>query len=227
MNKGFITGAMSAILFFSVVTQTQAAGQYGCTTQYGGDCVEQELKLTKTVKDPKTDSFVASLENNGNKFIPGQTVTFKVVVKNLGSEQISKITVQDNFPDFISFVSGPGKFDNNTKTLTFDVTNLKANEERESIIQGKVAAENSLPSDQGITCVVNHAQTTLNGKLSTSDVPFCIEKKVLPGTTKGGLKVFPAPKVEKTPPTGPELLSLIPLLAGGFAGMYIRRAKVN
>lgn len=227
MNKEFITSALGALLFFSVVSQAEAAGQYGCATQYGGDCPTQEIKLTKSVKNPKTGTFVPALQNTDNKFTPGQAVTFRIVVKNLGSDPISKITVKDIFPDFVSFTSGPGKFDNNTKTLTFDITSLDTNEEWEAIVKGKIAGENTLPADQGITCVVNHAETTLNGKLSTDDVPFCIEKQVLPGTTKGGLKVFPAPKSEKTPPTGPELLALAGLLPAALAGFALRKKALK
>ncbi|MBI2442622.1 MAG: DUF11 domain-containing protein [Candidatus Levybacteria bacterium] len=230
MKKRLILGGcafFAFVLFFAQIPAFAAgqSGQYGCPTQYGGDCPSEEISLIKQVKNPKTNEFVATLENTDAKYTPGQTVSFKIIVKNTGADTIAKITIHDVFPEFVSFVSGPGKFDNNTKTLTFDVTNLKPGEEekKESIIQGKVADEKTLPSDQGITCVVNHAETTLNGKLSTSDTQLCIEKQVLPGTTKGGLKVFPAPKAKTTPPTGPELFALIGLLPGATLGLFLRK----
>ena len=52
---------------------------------------------------------------------------------------------------------------------------------------------------------------------TTDNTGFCIQTQV---TTKGGMTVFPAPQITKTPATGPEaalLLSLIPAALSGFA----------
>lgn len=220
----FLAGALALFAILTATTEKSfAAGMYGCATQYGGECPSQELRLSKSVRDPKTREFVSTLENTDNKYSPSQTVDFKITVTNIGNDTIDKVTVQDNFPEFLSFVSGPGKFDNNTKTLTFDVTNLKPSEVRETIVTAKIATEDKLPSDQGITCVVNHAQVTLNGKLGTADSQLCIQKAVLPAQTKGGLKVFPTPKATTTPPTGPEALALIGLLPGASLGAFLRK----
>lgn len=210
-------------LFFNYLTTTvNAAGQYGCPNQYGGECPSQEILINKTVKDPRTGSFVEIIGNNDNKFSPNQNVTFKITVKNIGNSTLEKVLVQDIFPEFISFEKGLGNFDNNTKTLSFEVKRLMPNETREYIIDGKIAPESKLPTDQGIICVVNQAQAKLNGKMTTDNTQLCIEKKIL-GESKGGLKIFPQPQAITTPTTGPEILALIGLLPGAVTGLILRK----
>jgi uncharacterized repeat protein (TIGR01451 family) len=215
---------LTVIFFAASGTIVHAAGQYGCPTQYGGECPSQEVLINKTVKDPKTGLFVDIIGNNDNKFSPDQSVFFKIEVTNTGNETLEKLTIQDIFPEFVSFIKGPGKFDNNTKILSFVVNNLKPNETREYILEGKIAPANRLPSDQGITCVVNQAQTKFNGKLSIDNTQLCIEKMVL-SETKGGLKVFPQPQAVQTPATGSELIAILSLLPGAAFGFLLRRAS--
>lgn len=42
-------------------------------------------------------------------------------------------------------------------------------------------------------------------------------------TTKGGLKVFPAAPVEKTPATGPEDIALVGLFSSGIIGYILNK----
>jgi uncharacterized repeat protein (TIGR01451 family) len=181
------------------------------------------VTINKTVKNPKTGAFVDNLGVNDPKHSPSSTVTFNLTVTNTGDNNISKTTVRDIFPQFVDFVSGPGSFDANTKTLSFEVKDLKAGESRKFTVQGKTANTNQLPSAQGISCVVNQATATSdNGQQSSDNSQFCIEKPVL-GVTKGGLKVAPAPSMAVTPPTGPEMLPLIGLVPSAIAGFFLRR----
>ena len=150
-------------------------------------------------------------------------MTFNITVANTGSSTINKVTVKDTLPQFVSFTSGPGSFDSNTKVLTFDVNDLKAGETKTFTIVAKITDAGQLPADQGITCVVNQALATAeNGQQSSDNSQFCIQKPVL-GETKGGLKVFPAPAVTTTPSTGPEMLPLIGLIPTGLFGFLLRR----
>ena len=64
--------------------------------------------------------------------------------------------------------------------------------------------------------------TSDNNQQSSDNSQFCIQKPVL-GETKGGLKVFPAPSVTTTPPTGPEMLPLIGLIPTGVLGFILRK----
>lgn len=223
MNRTFFISALGALLFFSVISQAQAAGQYGCSSQYGDQCPTQEFSISKFVKDPQTKEYVDTLESNGHKFSPENAVSFKLTVKNTGSQTLTNLKVEDTFPDLVTFISGPGTFDNNTKVLSFEIDKLGSGESKDFIIQGKTASAAKLPANEGLVCVVNQATVKLNGMVSTDNAQLCIEKQVLPGTTKGGLKVFPAPKTKETPPTGPEALALIGLLPGGILGLFLRK----
>jgi|SRR3989344_727306 len=224
MKKIFLialtTGLMSMSSFVGV-----AKADTSCQPIYGGGqtCIQVgNLLVNKTVKNPQSGAFVDNLSVNDPKYAPSSTVTFKITVTNTGSGNISKATVKDTLPNFVTFVSGPGSFDANTKVLTFEVGNLGAGQSQTFDIQAKVADSGSLPADQGITCVVNQVSGTADSMQSSDNAQFCVEKLVL-GVTKGGLKVFPAPQVTTTPPTGPEMFALIGLIPAGGFGMFLRR----
>ncbi len=225
MNKVFLS--VFALATFAIMTFAQGAlADTGCQPVYGGGqtCIQiGNILIHKTVQNPQTGAFVNNLNINDPKFAPASSVTFNITVTNTGSSTINKTTVKDTLPQFINFVSGPGNFDSNTKVLTFDAGNLTAGESRTFTIVVKVTDEGQLPSNQGITCVVNQALVTSeNGQQSSDNSQFCIQKPVM-GETKGGLKVFPAPVVTTTPPTGPEMLPLIGLIPTGVFGFILRK----
>jgi len=201
-----------------------------CQPIYGGGvtCVQVgNLLINKTVANPQTNVFVDNLGINDPKYQAEQTVPFQISVTNTGGQTISKATIKDTLPQYVTFVSGQGNFDQNSKVLTFEVSDLKAGETRTFSLSAKVVGATSLPQDQGITCVINQAKGEVNGQTSQDNAGFCIEKKVLgekvPVETKGGLKVFPAPVVTTTPPTGPEAAILFALIPTGLAGAFLRK----
>lgn len=211
-----------------VVLSAQA--DTSCQPIYGGGqtCIQVgNITINKLVQNPKSNDFVDNLGVNDPRYSPSSTVTFHLVVTNTGSADIAKTTAKDIFPQFVDFLSGPGSFDANTKTLTFEVKNLKAGESKTFTVTGKAANADQLPSSQGITCVVNQAIATAdNGAQSSDNAQFCIEKPVL-GVTKGGLKVLPAPSITTTPATGPEALPLALLLPGALSGIFLRNKSKN
>lgn len=214
-------GVISLASFVSAVNADTS-----CQPIYGGGqtCVQVgNITINKTVKNPSTGSFVDNLGTGDPKFSPTNTVAFKITVTNTGDSDISKTTVKDTLPNYVTFVSGPGKFDNNTKVLTFDVENLAAGASKTFDVTAKVVEAKNLPGDQSTICVVNQATAKTNDNQESSDnAQFCIEKEVTP-TTKGGLKVFPAPEVKTTPSTGPEMFALIGLIPSGLAGLVLRK----
>lgn len=234
MNYKLISLLAFAITLFAFPQNTEAAGQYGCQSQYGG-CggPSQFLSINKVVKNPETGSFVDNLSINDPKYAPENTVTFQLTVTNIGQEVIKNITVKDLLPKNVTFVSGPGSYDSKTNTLSLVLEKLDSQEAKTYTITGKIDKADKLPSDQGTVCLVNKAQAIMNSTKGGKDFvesedssQFCVEKSVLPAETKGGLKVFPAPKVKSTPPTGPEALALIPLLGSGIAGLILRKRSV-
>lgn len=229
MKKLIIISLMTGIMSLSFAVKTSASSS--CQPIYGGGetCVQVgNISINKTVKNPSTGSFVDNLSVNDPKYSPTSTVNFQITVTNTGNGNISSTTVKDTFPNYVTFVSGPkdGKFDSNSKVLTFTVGNLAAGASQTFDVSAKVADQGSLPADQGVTCVVNQVNATSNDNQQSSDnSQFCIEKPT--PTTKGGLKVFPAPAVVTTPSTGPEMLPLIGLIPSGLFGIFLRRKSLK
>jgi len=228
MKKYFFAGSLLSLFLLST-SFTFAAGTTTCTPVYGGGqtCVTSgNLAINKTVANPKTNEMVDSLGVNDPKYAPENVVPFRLVVTNNGGTKLSNIEVKDIFPQFVQFVTGMGSFDKNTKTLSFKIDSLNPNESKTFPVQGKIAPASQLPQDQGTVCVVNQTSASSEGQTSQDNAQFCIEKKVLPAQTKGGKEVFPLPKAQVTPPTGPEALSLLALFPLGAAG-YLLRKKTN
>lgn len=219
------------VLFFVPVASADVA----CQPIYGGGqtCVQTgNILINKTVADPVTGAFVNNLGVNDSKFQPDQTVTFQLTVSNAGQGVFSQVSVQDIFPQFIDFVSGPGNFDSNSKNLTFTLSNLNPNESRTITVTGKVTSLANLPSGQSVTCVVNQAIATADNQTSQDNSQFCIQMATVTpttvsSTTKGGLKVFPATPVTTAPSTGPEMLPLLALIPSGLLGAFLRKKTVK
>lgn len=219
-----ITGALLTTAFMPSKVLAE------CTQVYGGSescTTSNEFSIEKTVQTPvKGGNYVRNLSINDAKYQPTAVVSFKITVKNTGNQVIENLTVSDTFPQFLSFVSGPGNFDTNSKKLTFTVTKLQPGQTQTYDVSGKVAESNLMPSDQGVVCLINTASATdTDGATNTSSSQFCVQKSVLGSsepavfTTKGGLT--------STPATGPEMLPLISLIPGALGGFYLRKKSVN
>lgn len=234
MNKFFITTLLVAAVF--AFPSIASADTSNCQPIYGGGqtCKQEgNVIINKTVQRPGDGAFVENLGVNDPKYLPGQTITFNIVVTNNGGSQVDKVTIKDILPQYVDFVSG-GNFDKNANTITFDAPNLKANESRTFSIMAKVVDQSKLPTDKSIICVINQAMVTTHNQTNQDNAQLCIEKQVQPTpqpgqpqptqpVTKGGLKVFPKPQVTTTPPTGPEALALVALLPVGMAGYFLRK----
>jgi uncharacterized repeat protein (TIGR01451 family) len=198
-----------------------------CQPIYGGGqtcATTGNININKTVLNPQTNQFVDNLNINDPRYQPGSTVTFQIAVTNTGSSNISRMQVSDVFPQYLTFSSGTGNFDSNTKTLTFEVDNLAVNEVRNFTILGKVVDSSQIPLAQGsVVCVVNQATATNldnNSQTGQDNAQFCIEK--IAAVT--GFPTFPSTTtITTTPSTGPEAFVLIGLLPTGFAGWVLRR----
>ncbi len=232
MKKLSFVISLFAISYSLFAVPAYAAGN--CQPIYGGGqtCVTStNILIDKKVQNPTNGQFIDNLSVNDPRFSANQDVTFQLTVTNTGSAVIDKTIVKDVLPQYISFVSGPGSFDTNSKTLTFEVANLAAGESRTFTVTGKVSADKELVMGTGVSCVVNQssAQIISNGQMSQDNSQFCIQKGVIPTTkggiptTKGGLPVLPAPTMTITPPTGPEM-AVLPLLSGsGLLGWFLRK----
>lgn len=218
MNKTLAIVLSAAFFLSNLALVNPADASVDCKTVYGGGqtCESKgEIDITKTVVSI-TKGGLQTTQNNPT-FQPEDQVTFKIVIKNTGDATFDSVEVKDTFPSYLSFVSGPGSFDANSKVLTFTETNLKAQESRQEMVTGKIAGSNGLSMNQGTICMTNQAIATANGQTDQSNAQFCVQKRIT---------VLPAPKMVQTPPTGPEMLPLMGLIPAGLIGIFLRR-KTN
>ena len=225
MNKAYLS-IVFLLAIFSFISPLRAFADTACQPIYGGGqtCVTTgNISINKTIMNPQSGNMVDNLSINDPRYLPGYITTFQISVTNTGNSNISRINVRDIFPQYITFSSGPGSFDNNTKILNFDVNNLNVNETRNYTILGRVVDANSLPISQGsVVCVVNQATATNldnNSQVSQDNAQFCIEKSTpaagFPAATNTNIKVMPA--------TGPDSLALLALIPTGLSGLILRR----
>ena len=224
MKKFIFSAVVTSLLLFSFKT---VYADTTCTPIYGGGqtCVTTgNIGVSKTVENPKSGGFVANLGVNDPRFSPEQNITFQVTVTNNDSNATT-ITAKDTLPQFVKFVSGPGNFDSNTQTLTWQVTNLGVGQSQTFTIQGKITNASSIPS--GNICAVNQVNaTSSNGDNASANSQFCIQTGPTP--TPIPPTVAPPAKVTVTPPTGPEALPLLALIPGALAGLgFIKKSKVS
>lgn len=194
-------------LIFAKLSSPVLAQQYG---QYG-PAPSLSIVVDKLVNKPGQSEFVDNLSPSDPRFTLSQDVFFRLKVKNPTDQTLTSVTVKDFLPDFIEFVEGPGSFDISNKTLTLNAGDFGPQEEKVYDLKVRVVAQDKLPSDKSIVCVVNRAQAS-NSQVSDEDTAqLCVEKQVT-----GAVQV---------PAAGPEMgLALIGLnMLGLSAGLYLRK----
>mgnify|MGYP001617782657 CR=1 FL=1 len=140
------------------------------------------------------------------------------MITNNRKTVIEKINVQDVFPQFVSFISGPGSFDTSTRILAFDVDNLMPSETRTFNILGRIADANQLSFSENVICLANQVIASVpDPTVGQDNSQFCIAKNI------GGFPVLSSLPIKTTPPTGPESLILFSLIPTGIAGFFLRR----
>ncbi len=241
MNRYIFILFLVSIIFGTYaisISKAYAAGTTVCQPIYGGGetCVKSDvIQVDKKIFNDLTKSFVDNLINFNDpkepRFGPNEDVVFQIVITNTSNSTIERVSVQDVLPQFVDYVAGSGNFDPKTRTLSFDLHDLKPNEERTVKITGRVTSVDKLPAKGGITCIANQAiASSTNQGTSQDNAQFCIDaaKKALEVTeSKGGLKVFPSSQALKTPSTGPEALSLLALASSGIIGFILKRRAVR
>lgn len=231
--------ASSLVLFFLFTPIALAAQQPNCQVIYGGGAsCEQDAPVTinKFVLNPESKAYVDSLLPSDPQYKAGENITFKLTLANPTNAAINNIEVSDIFPDYITYLDGPGTYDDLHKILTITVDQLKSKETRDFIIRGVIADNSALPDAQFPRCVINQARATANNKTSQDNAIICIPKDstaitttnggngAQPQTTstRGGLTIYPSSKAKTTPPTGPAEWGLFTLAMFGIMGFYLR-----
>lgn len=224
--------AAAAAIFAGAALSVSAAGAYGsgaygtsdCQMIYGGGevcntAVSYQLnKQVQTVK--KGGEFVENLTINDHKFVAGETVNYKITVKNTGKDTVKDLRITDTLPGQLEFASAKnGKYNNDNRTVTFTVNSLDNGKSAEFIISTKVK------NDVNASCPINNVTSIdSNGNAAEDTAMICIDHESIP--TKGPT-VQQTPPMKQTPSTGPEMLSLAALIPTGALGMYLKRKKIN
>ncbi len=214
--KHILVSLSSLVIGIWILGFAPKALAQSCTTQYGGTttCTPTDLTINKEVKNPITSLFVENLSTTDATFSPGSEILYRLTVKNGSGETFNPVTVRDVFPDFVSFLAGPGTYDKTNRTLTFSLENLIAGQTKSVEILAKVDAKNAFPSGKSFFCVVNSATVTAparpNGDSDTAQA--CIQTEVL------GAKTLPVAGFD-------DLLLLLPFAGMGLGGLAMFRRK--
>lgn len=175
-----------------------------CEIQYGREvCVRTgQLQIDKEVLNPQEKKFVDNLGINDHKFAPGEEITFKLRIKNVGDATFGKVRVQDTLPQLVELSSGQ---------LTFELPDVTAGKTEEREIKVRVVGADKFPVDKNVICVVNAGEAQVDSERDRDTAQFCLEKKVL----------AKAPPI--LPPTGPKdsLVILLSSLLVLTTGMYL------
>ena len=216
-----VTGAFLATAGSAIADGT-GYGTSNCQVIYGGGQVcptNLQFSIDKKVLAPtKGGTFVDNLGFNDAKFQPGNQVSFKITLKNTGDKTIDHITVVDTLPAYLTFTSGPGVYDATSRTVTYIIKNIAANQSNDQTIVATIGNIDTLPKDQGVMCLTNNVKGNDNqSDVANDSSSFCIQKEAMTP------KVYTTVPPKSIPNTGPEMLPLLGLIPAGIAGFTLRR----
>lgn len=240
-----------AILALSAASPAFAAQTPNCAPIYGGanSCIQTDpLVINTQVQNPDTEEYVDNLTTNDPSYNAGDTVLFKITVSNNGNTGVKNVAVKDTLPQYIDFSKGQGNYNKATRTLSFTIEELKSKENKVYFVEGKIVAENNLPDNQQVLCVINQAEVSEGNRVSRDNARVCITNTNAAETapvaattaptkaanrptptptkaaaTKGGTKIYPPTEKKATPETGPEAFALIGLAPLGGLGLWLKR----
>lgn len=157
-----------------------------CTNQYGStvECPSTNIVINKKVRFPtNANVFVENLTSNDPAYSPKDEVEYDVAVTNTSNVNFATVTVIDIFPQYVTFLSGPGRYEVATNKLTYEISDLKAGTTVHNRILVKVKDASAIGAD--ITCdIINTVTATGPGGQSDTDTSaLCVQTKVLGTTT--------------------------------------------
>lgn len=203
----YLTVFVIGLLFLS----KPAFAAVRCETQYGGTqvCVTTgQIQVNKEVYDPQNNRYVDNLGINDYKFSPGELLSFRISVKNVGDATLNNVAVTD--------IPQAGFLDLATGTLNFNLTNLAPGEVRQQELKMRVVDESKLPQNN-VICIINAAEVTADNSHDRDTAQLCLERKI------AGVQQKEVPPVKELPRTGVPMITWV--LLGGFllAGFKLRK----
>lgn len=217
---------LAPLFLLLLVGKVTAAGTSSCQIIYGGGEVcppGVNFTIDKKVLSPtKGGGYVENIGASDTKFSPGQNVTFQITVKNTGNAKITGMQVVDTLPEFLTFVSGDGKWDAASRRITMSNITLDPGKSRTFTFVAKIADGSVFRSNEAVVCLINEVRATdSTGGNAMDTAQVCVQRSVpselpQPQVMKGG-------PISETPPTGPEMLGLAALIPAGTFGYYLRK----
>ncbi len=107
---------------------------------------ETELSIEKFVRWGEASAWYEHIDKETHLFAAGEEVIYRVVVKNTGDTVAKDIQVVDELPNYLSWASGEGYWDEAHWEVTFDFGTMAPGEERDRSYTARVADEGKLPS---------------------------------------------------------------------------------
>jgi len=212
MKKLFSFAILFSVIcsLFSVSAPSVLADSYG---SYGGGGTPTDLVINKEVKNPISNVFVENLGSTDPTFSPDSTITFKLVIKNGSGETMNPVTVTDQLPDYLSFVSAniPSSTNKGGNAVVFTLDNMIAGETRTIDLTVKVATKSAFPAGRSLFCVSNYSKVTSSARPNGDDdtAELCITNG--PGN-------LPVAGVN-------DLFAMIPFLSLGGMGAFLLSKK--
>ena len=198
------------ILTFAVFFFTpKSFAQYQAPTPATSINIDKLIGQPIDSKGGVTYNYVDNISVNDYIFSPLNYLFFKVKVKNTSNIDLNNVVIYDYKPDYSELFSDPGIYDDSNKILTINVGGLKANEEKEYLIRGRVLSADQLPATGKISCPTNRVRVESDSASDEDNTQYCVQNKA---------KVTPAP-VKTVPKAGPELNFVI--LVGTGALFYL------
>ncbi|MFH1955658.1 MAG: hypothetical protein ABIJ36_01965 [Patescibacteria group bacterium] len=175
-----VTVVLGAFVALALLPKSVSAETI-CTPVYGGgqNCIEikdRDFSLEKKVRFGTSGEFKSKITGAE----AGDTVQFRITVKNTGSVDVDEVEIKDDLPKYLK-----------TKDDTdWKIKNFKAGDEEEIYLKAKVVDPEDLPDND--ICVVNEARLEYEGKTRASDTatvcivtPSVLGVKELPVTGAG------------------------------------------
>jgi len=217
MKKYLFSFIVLSLLTLHVPSYTlNVNAQYG---QYGGETPSYSILIDKMVGKPtqtkggsQTYTYVDNLSPSDPRFSPNQEVWFKVKVKNTSSQNLTAVQVTDYVPSYLMPIEGPGKWNPDNRTITWNAGDFSVDEEKVYYIKMQVYDQSLLPADKGLFCIINKVDAKKDNVAYDDDTAqLCIEKQVVGAT--------------KVPQAGPEMgmLLLVGNILGLGVGIYLRK----
>src|SRR6185295_4301405 len=99
--------AFSVITLATLVAPLSVSAATVCTPVYGGGqtCVTTGPSINKTIKNPSSGAYVDNLLINDPKYSANDSVSYQITVTNPTGTAMTALTVTDDFPTLISYVS--------------------------------------------------------------------------------------------------------------------------